>query len=242
MLATAKAAVAALARRLGYEIIPVSVAPTMDSALARISRRVPVRTVVDVGASDGRWSRGAMRHFPEADYLLIEAQEPAHGAALKELEQRDRRVHAVIAAAGDHAGETWFDAGDPFGGVAQRQPSGKTSVRLPMTTIDAEVARLRLEPPYLVKLDTHGFEVPILEGARATLAAANALVIEAYNFTLCEGALRFHELCAWLEERGFRPADLADPLWREGDGLLWQMDLFFLPGTRPEFRRSGFAR
>lgn len=240
MLRTAKAAIAGLVRRLGYEIIPGAFAPTMDAALARLSRRLTIGTLIDVGASDGRWTRNALRHFPEASSLLFEAQEEAHGEALRRFAQFDRRVRVVLAAAGDRSGEIYFDVSDPFSGVALRQPASGSEIKVPMTTIDAEVARLGLKPPYLLKLDTHGFEAPILEGARKTIAEANALVIEAYNFTLREGALRFHELCGHLDELGFRCADLADPMWRERDGLLWQMDLFFLPKARPEFAQNGY--
>jgi FkbM family methyltransferase len=240
MLRTAKAAIAGLVRQLGYELIPATFAPTMDAALARLSRRVPVRTLIDVGASDGRWTRNAFRHFPETSALLVEAQGGPHGDALRRFAQLDRRVCVVIAAAGDRAGEIYFDASEPFSGAAVRQAATGSEIKVPMTTIDAEVARLGLEPPYLLKLDTHGFEAPILEGARQTIAAANALIIEAYNFTLRDGALRFHELCDHLDQRGFRCADLADPMWRERDGLLWQMDLFFLPKARPEFAQSGY--
>lgn len=239
MLQSAKAAAARLLRRLGYEITPAPLAPTMDAALARLAARQPVGTVIDVGASDGRWSRLAMRHFPDAAYLLVEAQEQAHGASLRAFAARDRRVQAVLAAAGDRAGEIFFDASDPFGGIAHHTaPAGAISV--PMVTLDAEVARRGLRPPFLIKLDTHGFEVPILSGARETLARTAALVIEAYNFTLHDGALRFHELCAHLDGLGFRSADLADPMWRPGDGVLWQIDLVFLPKTRPEFSRNGY--
>jgi hypothetical protein len=43
-----------------------------------------------------------------------------------------------------------------------------------MRTIDGLVRRNNLGGPYVLKLDTHGFEVPILEGAHAVLAEASA--------------------------------------------------------------------
>src|ERR1700687_2028395 len=59
-----------------------------------MSRRkdVAVATVIDVGASNGSWSDQMMRHFPKASYLLIEAQEVAHGAALA----RFKAVHPNV--------------------------------------------------------------------------------------------------------------------------------------------------
>jgi len=72
-----------------------------------------------------------------------------------------------------------------------------------MRRIDSLVSSRGLRGPFMIKLDTHGFEVPILNGAVETLSRATMLVIEAYNFTLCQGCLRFYELRAFLEERGF---------------------------------------
>ena len=41
------------------------------AALKRISSRgVTVKTVIDVGASDGRWSLAAMDYFPDANYSV----------------------------------------------------------------------------------------------------------------------------------------------------------------------------
>jgi FkbM family methyltransferase len=241
MISKAKRSVSSLIRRFGYEIVPREVAPTMDAALARAGGRIEVGTVIDVGASDGRWSREAMRHFPRARYLLVEAQEDAHGDALRRFAADHRGVEIAMAAAGDREGTVTFDVSSPFGGgVAPARRDGGGSI-VPMTTVDLEVKRRDLPPPYLLKLDTHGFEIPILDGASGTLAAASLLVIEAYNFDLGNGGVRFPELCRDLELRGFRPADLADPMWRPGDGFLWQMDLFFVKKDRPEFASNAYA-
>ena len=49
------------------------------------------------------------------------------------------------------------------------------------TTIDHEIGASSLPGPYMIKLDTHGYEVPILCGATETLRNTNLLVIETYN-------------------------------------------------------------
>jgi hypothetical protein len=43
-----------------------------------------------------------------------------------------------------------------------------------------------------------------------------------------------------MAARGFRVIDLSEPLWRSKDGALWQLDLFFVRGTRPEFAYTRF--
>ncbi len=228
--------------RTGFEVRKVSKeADSMAGAFERFGSRLRVASVIDVGASNGSWSQSVQPHFPDAAYLLIEAQGGPHGDALERLASKDSRVRYVIAAAGNKEGEVHFDAGDPLGGVASPDPTGPHDMVVPMTTVDVQVERLGLTPPYLVKLDTHGFEVPIFEGAEATLAQTELIVVEAYNFTLQPGSLRFHEMCGYLEERGFRCIDLVDVLRRPSDRALWQMDLFFVRADRPEFEQGAYV-
>jgi FkbM family methyltransferase len=226
--------------RVGYDLRRAADVSTMDAALRRLAPRLQVRTVVDVGASNGSWTELALDSFPDASYLLIEAQSEPHVKTLGELRARRPQVDYVIAAAGDREGTIHFDASDPLGGAASDEPFERNDVLVPMTTIDAEIARRALQPPFLLKLDTHGFEVPILEGAAQALVRTNLLVIEAYNFELQPGCLRFHEMCGYLEERGLRCIDLVDVLRRPSDGSLWQFDLFFVPRDRPEFDSNSY--
>jgi FkbM family methyltransferase len=208
---------------------------SMQAAIERAARHHPIAGIIDVGASTGSWSVTAKRHWPRARFLLIEAQ-PVHEAAL-----RDSGFEFVLAAAGDHVGEIHFDASDPYGGVASTTPTGEHDIVVPITTVDREVERSGLPAPLLLKLDTHGFEREILLGAADTLPRCDLLVIEAYNFELTPGALRFHELCAFLEERGFRCVDLAEPLHRPKDEVFWQFDLLFARADEASFADNTYA-
>jgi FkbM family methyltransferase len=210
---------------------------TMEEALAHWASRFPIATIIDVGASDGRWCERARSLWPSAECLLIEAQ-TVHEPAL-----RRSGIRYVIAAAGEREGELHFDAAEPFGGVASEAPTSDHDIVVRSVTLDEEARRHNLAGPFLVKLDTHGYELPILRGASRVLGEASLVLVEAYNFTLRDGAPRFHELCDCMEQRGFRCLDMVDPL-RRPDGALWQMDLIFARHDRPEFRdnRFGIAR
>jgi FkbM family methyltransferase len=221
------------------DLVPRTDRLTLDPAMAR-RRDVAIDTVIDVGASNGSWSARMMKHYPSARYLLIEAQRNPHEAGLKAFRESHRNVDFVLSAAGDRDGELYFDSSDPFGGLASEKPFSQNNVAVPAAKVDTLVAERHLTGPFLLKLDTHGYEVPILEGAAQTLENAAMLIIEAYNFVLCDGALRFYELCNYLEKRRFLCADLLEPLHRPGDGAFWQLDLVFLPESHSIFRSNQY--
>lgn len=225
---------------LGLHLVRPGRAFEMDGLLARAAARgVTVGTWVDVGASDGSWSLLARRHFPRARYLLFE---PLHERrpALEALHRR-HGFEYVSAAAGAAPGTISFLVDPALDGSGVAAPGAPGTREVPVETVDRLLAQRALPGPYALKLDTHGHEIPVLEGAGDTLARATLLVIETYNFTLTPGSLQFHELCDWLGALGFRCCDLADPMRRPRDGALWQMDLAFAPATSPLFDSNDYA-
>ena len=166
---------------------------SLDAALSRFrARDIPIGTVIDIGASDGRWSLTVNKYFPNARYLLVEAQ-AAHEPALDLLKRTSGNIDYMIAAASDRSGTVYFESGDPFGGVASHTHK-RGMVEVPAVTVDELVQDRGLPSPYLLKLDTHGFEAPILEGAGATLKRTQLVVVETYNFRIGSESLLFHEM------------------------------------------------
>lgn len=215
-------------------------AASTDRALYRMAKRGhEVRGVIDVGASNGAWTNVCMRHFPDAQYLLIEAQD-CHREALEVFCTANANARFQLAAAGAEPGYCYFDDSDPFGGVASREPYQKAQRRLPMTSLD--IAAANLPGPYLVKLDTHGFEHSILKGASEVLKQTSIVVIESYLFLLdASEPILFQDLCLEMDRLGFRVVDFAEPMWREKDLALWQWDLFFIPKAHPVFTDNSYA-
>jgi FkbM family methyltransferase len=193
-----------------------------------------INTIVDVGASDGRWSQGARALWPDANYLLVEAQH-IHHAALATYAATHGKTFVVKAAASNRVGEIHFDTTRAYGGEASAEAFSRNDAVLPCTTLDTEIERFKLPGPYLIKLDTHGHEREILQGAEAALQDAGLLIIEAYNFSK-PNRMYFWQLCALMNERGFRTASMSDPLMAD-DGVLRQMDLYFMPPGNHGFDR-----
>ena len=221
----------------GYEEKVAFVSMSTTLAFKRIaSRGITINAVLDVGASNGSWSLEAKQCWPDAHYHLIEANEQ-HKPALEAVCSATPGFSYVLAAASDEPGTVFFDGSDAFGGLAMK---GKNQSRpgargVPAVTLDGEVKSRGLTGPYLVKLDTHGFEVPILNGAKEVLAQANLVVIETYNFQLETDSLKFWQICQFMDDLGFGVIDISEPMWRLKDDAFWQIDLLFIPKSRPEF-------
>ena len=213
----------------------------MRNAIQLLAEKYHINTIIDVGASNGMWSRSIMDFYPESQYLLIEAN-PVHAQALDAFTVEKPNAQFVLAAAGDKQGGSinfLFDKDDPYAGQASYAPS-KNSNTIPETSIDFEVKARKMHGPYLIKLDTHGFELPIFKGGLATLAKTEVIIVECYNFKISPECLLFYEMCKYLDGKGFRCIDLADPLWRPYDNAFWQMDLIFIKKDSPQFSYSNY--
>jgi hypothetical protein len=85
------------------------------------------------------------------------------------------------------------------------------------------------------------------EAHRASLAAYTALrpkaeyVLAVAGDRITPGVLLFDEIIVYKRGLGFGAIDMSEPLWRERDLALWQIDLFFASLDRPGFRTLGFC-
>lgn len=199
----------------------------MDSGLTRLKEHsTPIRTVLDIGASNGSWTINAMKIFPDASFIAIE---PLHEREkpLRQLAQKYPNLIVATCVAGERDNcQVMLNVSEDLDGSTITGDGGK-SRQVPMKTIDTIIAENNLKGPFLLKFDTHGYEVPILKGAMKTLENTSVIIMEVYNFNISETSLRFHEMCAYMENLGFRCFDVVDLMLREHDKAFWQMDLFF---------------
>ena len=225
------------ARALGLEI---SRAKTTRNSIAEhcellVRLGFEPKTIIDVGAADG--TPGLYDYFPDADLLLIDPLEE-HMPALREIGRKHARAKITLGAAGAAPGEIAINVypNRLTGSSCMVDPCGIGSARrVPMITLDGECAARGLRAPYLIKVDTQGFELEVLRGATAVLAETEIVILEVSFFRLFTSNPIFSEVILFMAERGFELYDFLGSSTRPLDGALAQADVVFA-------RRTGMLR
>jgi len=227
----------------GMKITATIEPPRKDSMTMGLARTrntgIPISSVIDIGASNGKWALLAMKYFPNANYLLIEPLEE-HRIELKLLSENYKRLKYVVAAAGASDGLAKMKVTEDLNGSSVSDSSNEKRRVVKLISIDRETEKNNMNGPYMIKLDTHGYEKPILEGAVQVLKNTNIIVMEVYNFDISSSSLRFYQMCDYLDKLGFRCFDLVEPRWRKKDSVFWQMDLFFCRKSERMFRYNNY--
>ncbi|MBI3881373.1 MAG: FkbM family methyltransferase [Verrucomicrobia bacterium] len=186
----------------------------------RIKALTPVRTVFDVGANSGQFSRACALRLPGA---VIHAFEPLavcqEGLRKVAVEFSQIKVHQL--ALGESAGTVEMFQND-FNAASSLLPMGDrhrelwphtvntTKISVPLDTLDAAAARLGAQGPAFLKLDVQGFELHVLRGATNTLRDTAVVMMEVLFENLYEGQADFRTLLNFMAEHGFRFLEFAD--------------------------------
>ncbi|MGE5503747.1 MAG: FkbM family methyltransferase [Actinomycetota bacterium] len=190
-------------------------------------------SILDVGAYDGRWTLGVLRHFPQARVLMVEPQQRMRPALDEVCRQHPNvSVRTILVGREDRAEVPFFQMETPFGSTgssiyAEQTGFERHAVPMPMHRLDAVVAEAGGGPFQLVKLDVQGAELDVLAGAPGVVEAAELIVAEISVVDYNLGAPSAADVIAFLDARGFALFDLF-PMARTPDGALLQTDALFL--------------
>jgi FkbM family methyltransferase len=191
--------------------------------------------IYDVGSSNGCWSEMACSLYPQATCVLFEPLIQHSSEYMQGLEPL-RMAHPEWIlrpnALGETEGEiqlTRFE--NEVGSTTLPQDGGlidMDTISVPLHTVDGLVQRQELPTPSLIKIDTQGSELSILNGAANTLPTVEVLFLECW-LQKAYGAPTplFQELVDFLLPFGFRLWDFCGQ-FRSENGILVSQDMVFL--------------
>ncbi|RDC64118.1 FkbM family methyltransferase [Adhaeribacter pallidiroseus] len=215
----------------------------MIEGLQRSKRRglVHVSTIIDVGAAAGSWSLSAKEFWPSSSYVLFEPL-IERKAELEKLCNDQKDFYFIPAAAGKENSEVNFYVSNDLdgSGIADEVEQASNIRTVEVKSIQEEISQLNLTGPFIIKLDTHGFEVPIIEGCARIIKDVSLFIIECYGFQIAKDSLLFWEMCQFMDTRGFRLIDIIDVTHRPKDSAFWQCDAFFVPKDLQFFKNNTF--
>jgi FkbM family methyltransferase len=187
-------------------------------------------TVYDIGAYRGGWTRLASQVFPDAAFVLFEAN--ADNAAYLRAAGLS---HFTVALAAEDGEQALFlpRAGDATGTSLYRENSSHYGsdnlvVRTVATArLDTLVAAQRLAPAALIKIDVQGAELDVIAGAKTALAHCRALIVELSLASYNKDAPLIAETIPAIAAHGFSCIDICE-LHRSPAGGVLQADFLFV--------------
>lgn len=190
----------------------------------------------DVGASIGRWSSRVSQDFPQGSFHLFEPlidHCPSYRQKMETTLSRhpNFRLHKVALGAECRQARMYLYPDNLVGSTALplgRTPPDAQQVQVDMLTIDYVIQEFQLPVPQVIKMDTQGCELSILQGATRTLPEVDVLLLECWlTRAYGESTPLLLEIADWLREFHFHLWDLGNP-WRDPQGVLVAQDCLFL--------------
>ena len=223
--------------RLGYGIVSVTEHP--DSRLRRYFTQYDIHTLLDVGANQGQYARQMRRLGFRGQMLSFEPGTEAY-RLLSRNSATDYNWETVCLAIGAEPGTAQLQLSHNSVSSSLLQISQRHVDAAPMSRIDrSETVNLsRLDdvtrdaaPPFWLKIDTQGYELEVLKGAKATLPQCAVVQVELSFTTLYIHQPPFVDVLQHLLDSGLVIADLI-PGFRDTNMRLLQADALLVREQR----------
>lgn len=213
--------------------------PSMEWSLGNMGRLgFRPAGVVDIGAYKGEWTAMARRIFPEAAFLMLEAQESQRETLEQVKAQYGSSVNYQIALLGPESREGvdfhHYDEAPTGSSVLAAQVGAPGRLlKCRMEILDTILSREGFRRPELIKIDVQGYELEVFKGGKEALAAAEAVVMEISLIEMYKGSPLMHEAIAFMHERAFQCYDIPTLIRNPSDHTLWQVDMIFVKAGSP---------
>jgi len=194
------------------------------------------RVVYDIGSSNGFWTEAVARLFPTAEFHLFEPAVdlvPEYRPYLEGVISRHNknlRLHRF--ALGDKNGtiQLWLSPGGLASSTLNVGPNAffPTKAEVPIKTLDAAVADLKLPAPQFMKIDVQATEDKILRGAVNTLRTVDFVEIECWwRKSYGPETPLVSQITEFMDANGFSLVETGYAYYTD-DGKLEAVDCYFL--------------
>lgn len=196
-----------------------------------------IRTVLDVGAHKGEFSKAILTIIPQARIYAFEPLPDCYSYLSRQM-SRNGSFQSFPVAIGRESGSVvlWRSSYDKSSSVLPMAElhkasfpwsAGASPVEVEMRTLDEYIGRLELNAKTLLKIDVQGYEAQVLRGATELLKQVEYVLVEVSFRPLYEGQASFAEVYSLLQGAGFSYSGSLEQLLSPLDDSILQSDAFF---------------
>ena len=192
-----------------------------------IKKNVSIKCVYDIGAYKGEWANFYKKTaLSKCKFILFEANS-AHVASLKK-----NNFQFFITTLSDKVKEVEFYSGNFSGDSYYKENTYNYDKLLPSKriteTLDNIVNNNNLPLPDLIKIDTQGSEIDIINGGIDIFKKAKGILMEIslVEYNINSPAKEF--VYEYMDNLGFKPVELIGNINHPITYELIQQDIFFL--------------
>lgn len=195
---------------------------------SKIKNIIP-RTVLDIGAYEGYWSKGIKEIFPDCKPFMIEGNTDK-----KEILEKTNFPFEIALVSDKEKNVTFYKTKKFFSTGNSIYKENTTdflefyTVEKRTKTLSKIVEERKLENIDLIKIDVQGAEKDVILGALPIIRSCKGVILELSIINYNEGAPSYLEILNFMKQIGFKLYDILDVQYMPNLELI-QFDGFFVP-------------
>lgn len=187
------------------------------------------KVVFDIGAYNGEFSDFCTHLWPTVCVHAFEGLPDKIDFLQRKFEGSNVRIVPNLVGESNRENVEFF-ADETASSVLYSDEvySKKKLVRQKMISLDAYIEESSSSAPTLLKIDTQGYEFPIIKGCERNLNDIDVFIIETNFIEVYHHSANASEVIGHLYERGFVIYDICEIHRRPLDQALVQVDFMFV--------------
>tara|TARA_A100001015_G_C15012682_1_gene723951 strand:+ start:1773 stop:2441 length:669 start_codon:yes stop_codon:yes gene_type:complete len=185
--------------------------------------------IYDIGANVGDWTRKWKLNEPNSTFVMFEANKDIN----PKVSPNDIYLHEILSDEDgkevkyyQQNGNVNAPTGNSYFKEQTKHFDRNTFTILQTRTLDSLRKEKELPLPDMIKLDTQGSEVDILNGADKSLSQCKLILTEAPVMQYNEGAPSFNQYMDKFRDMGFLPSGIEKLAIKKG--VFLQIDVVFV--------------
>jgi FkbM family methyltransferase len=194
------------------------------------------KTIIDIGANRGMFSRTAHYLFKDAKIIAYEPLKDCF-TALKRLSISNFEYYNYALGNKIEKNQIFKSAYDESSSILKMADLHKEAFptenkieteTIEVTTLDNALQNRYLEKPILVKIDVQGYEKFVIDGAAEILENTDILICEISFYKLYDNQALFDEIYSQLKKLSFEFFGSLEDLVHPKKSTVLQMDALFI--------------